>query len=85
LSFTTKEKNAKNNNELGGSLLFSTTKAKQLRTMTSRDLNSSSSLAFEEKNKEMTTSLPTCYYLLYLKKKNAKNDNEPKGKTTEAK
>jgi hypothetical protein len=51
LPFALKEKNAKNDNELGGLLSSSAIKVKQLKTMTSRDPGSLSSFALEEKTK----------------------------------
>jgi len=68
LSFSTTKKNVGNDNELGGSLLSSVTKAKQPKMM-NRDLGLLLFSALEEKNQEMMMSLPICCCLLHLKKK----------------
>jgi hypothetical protein len=75
LSFAPQEKNAKNDNELGGSLSCSTIEAKQLKMTTSPHPSSSWSLTLEEKNHKMTMRLSTrrCFA---FDEKNAENDNE---------
>jgi len=70
------KKNAKNDNELRGSSLSSTTEEKQQKTMISIDPSSSLSFAPQEKNQEMTMNLLACHSLLHLRKK-SRDNSEP--------